>query len=283
MNIQYIKDLEDPLVSLYNSRAETRLRHYYEPEPGLFIAETPMVIERALKAGYEPFSVLGEEKILNENLGLFANCADDLPVRVCTDDILKEIAGYKLARGLMCAMRRKVLPSLTDVCSGAFRVVLMEEVQNPTNIGAIFRSAAALGMDAVLLTKGCSDPLYRRASRVSMGNVFQIPWTFFDERLSAGDRVRCLKSLGYRTLAMALTDDSVPLGSFSVREEDRIAVIMGTESTGLSTETLHECDTVIRIPMQNGVDSLNVAAASAVAFWELRKREENADRSGLPL
>ena len=266
-----ISDLKSPEIALYNDRAETKLYHYYEPEPGLFIAETPVVIERALAAGYEPVSVLGEEKIIAEQEALLQTFPKELPVYVCTSKVLSEIAGYRLARGLLCAMRRKRPASAEDVCKKASRVVLLEEVQNPTNVGAVFRCAAALGMDAVLLTKGCSDPLYRRASRVSMGNVFLVPWAYFDERISPSDRIVLLKEQGFYTAAMALGEHCVLLGSQDFSKHEKLAVIMGTESTGLNPETIEACDASVMIPMTGGVDSLNVAAAAAVAFWEFGK------------
>lgn len=265
-------DLSTPELALFNTRAETHLMHYFEPEPGLFIAETPMVVKRALEAGYEPMSVAGEERILKENEDLLLTMPKDTPVYVSTSEILSEIAGYKLARGLMCAMRRRALSPAEEIIKSASRIVLLEDVENPTNVGAIFRSAAALGMDGVLLTKGCADPLYRRASRVSMGTVFSLPWTYYDNRLAPAERVELLKQNGYKVLAMALTEDSVPLNLVPVSPEDKVAVIMGFESTGICEETLKACDLSVIIPMQNGVDSLNVAAASAVAFWELGKR-----------
>lgn len=292
LNICEIKDLDHPEISLYNDRAETKLVHYYEPEPGLFIAETPVVIERALLAGYEPVSVVGEEKIVKDQKALLSTLPDHIPIYVGTAQILSDIAGYRLARGLLCMMRRKKLPSPESVICGASRVVLLEEVQNPTNVGAIFRSAAALGIDAVLLTKGCSDPLYRRAARVSMGNVFNIPWTFLPKDIPVSDntssdkgrisyeplmpagRIEWLKSRGFYTAAMALSDDAVFLGSEDFSKYEKLAVIMGTESTGLHPDTIRSCDTSVMIPMKNGVDSLNVAAAAAVAFWELRRKEK---------
>ena len=266
------KDINAPAVELYNDRSETKLYHYYEPEPGLFIAETPMVIGRALDAGYEPVSVLGEAKIIKENEELMQRLPGDLPVYVCSDQVFEGIAGHSLTKGLLCAMRRKTLKRAEEVLKDASRIVVLEEVQNPTNIGAIFRSAAALGMDAVLLTKGCSDPLYRRSSRVSMGNVFCIPWAFFDENLSPSGRIEWLKKQGFFCMAMALDDNAVYLGDRDHSGYQRLAVVMGTESTGLVPETIRACDETAMIPMQKGVDSLNVAAAAAVAFWEVRKK-----------
>ena len=267
-----IKDLKDPVAAIYNDRSETKLYRYYEPEPGLFIAETPIVIERALAAGYEPVSMLGEARAVKANERLIQNLRDDIPVYVCSEEVFAGIAGHILTKGLMCAMRRRPNKSPEEICIGAERIVLLEEVQNPTNTGAIFRAAAALGIDAVLLTKGCSDPLYRRASRVSMGNVFCIPWGYFGEDLPPAGRIEWLKSRGFYCAAMALDDKAVPLGSEDLSKHERLAVIMGNESSGLKEETIRSCDISVMIPMQKGVDSLNVAAAAAVAFWEMRKK-----------
>lgn len=267
-----IKDLNDPAAAIYNGRAETKLYHYYEPEPGLFITETPMIIERALAAGYEPVSVLGETSAVKSNEELLLSLPDDIPVYVCSEEVLSGIAGYRLIKGLMCAMRRRHPANADEVCKNAERIVLLEEVQNPTNTGAIFRAAAALGMDAVLLTKGCSDPLYRRASRVSMGNVFCIPWGYFNGDPTPAERIEWLKSRGFYCVAMALDEKAVPLGSEDLSKHKKLAVIMGNESDGLKKETIRACDTAVMIPMHKGVDSLNVAAAAAVAFWEARKK-----------
>ncbi|MBO4289465.1 MAG: RNA methyltransferase [Lachnospiraceae bacterium] len=272
MNYYPVDDINIPELALFNERAETKLYRFYEPDPGLFVVETPMVIERALAAGYEPVAMVGEEAIARREAERLAPQLGDIPVYLSTDRVLSEIAGYRLARGLLCEFRRRKLPDPETVCAGASRVVLLEEVQNPTNVGAIFRSAAALGMEAVLLSKGCADPLYRRASRVSVGNVFLVPWTIFDSRMTAAQRISWLKAQGYVTVAMALSDNAVRLGEQDFGGEEKIAVIMGNEGEGLSAETIEACDVVVKIPMGNGVDSLNVAAASAIAFWELRKK-----------
>lgn len=275
LNYIYLKDgdLSREEIAIYNERAETRLYHYFEPEPGLFIAETPIVIERALAAGYEPFSMVGEEEILKETAERMPEHFESIPLYIGSHELLSDIAGYHLIKGLLCAMRRKPHPPVNDVLEKASRVVVLEAVMNPINIGAIFRSAAALGMDAVLLTKGCSDPLYRRSIRVSMGNVFNIPWTFYDERTGPADRIRLLKDRGFFTAAMALSEDSVPLDSQTLSGHEKLAVIMGSEYDGLCEETIRAADASVMIPMREEVDSLNVAAASAVAFWELRKRQ----------
>ena len=261
-----------PELSLYNERAETKLYHYFEPQPGLFIAETPMVIRRALDAGYEPVSLLGEEKLLESQKELLKDLPEGLPVYAAKDEVLSEIAGYKLARGMLCAMRRKPPVPFNEIADKSSRLVVLDRVMNPTNVGAIIRSAAALGMDGILLTKGCADPLYRRAARVSLGNVFLLPWTFVDERIRTDQLIGTLKEKGFLTAAMALTEDAEFLGAEDYSFTEKLAVIMGSESEGVSKEILEVCDRKVMIPMAAGVDSLNVAAASAVAFWEFRKK-----------
>ena len=274
MIITPITDINDPAIELYNERAETKLYRFYEPDPGLFIVETPMVITRALEAGYEPVSLAGEPKMMDCEAARLADAAfgGNIPAYVCSEEVLAELAGYRLARGILCTFRRRGLPAPEEVIRGVDRLVLLEDVMNPTNIGAIFRSAAALGMDAVLLSARCSDPLYRRASRVSVGNVFSVPWTFFDRRTTPAQRIEWLKAQGYTTVAMALSDDAVQLGERDFGAVEKIAVVMGNEGEGMSQEAIDACGLTVKIPMKNGVDSLNVAAASAVAFWELRKR-----------
>ena len=271
MRIVPVTDLNIPELALYNDRAETGLLHYYEPEPGLFIAETPMVIERALDAGYEPVSVLGEDKMLKSREDLLGRMPESIPIYSASGEILSGIAGYQLARGLLCMMRRRRTAPAGEVEKRASRLVILDRVMNPTNVGAIFRSAAALSMDGILLTKGCADPLYRRAARVSMGNVFLIPWTYIDERIPTHEFVNGLKERGFLTLAMTLAEDAVPLGSRDYSSAGKLAVVMGSESEGISEETAAACVDRVMIPMSRGVDSLNVAAASAVAFWEMRK------------
>lgn len=269
VSIMEIRDLEIPELEVYIDKKEVQLLHYYEPEPGIFIAESPNVILRALEAGYEPLSLLMEKKPLDEKERAILDRCGEIPVYTASLEVLTRITGYQLARGMLCAMRRKVLPSLKEICEGKRRIAILENVVNPTNVGAIFRSAAALSMDAVLLTKGSSDPLYRRAVRVSMGCVFQIPWTIMD----AGDwperTMQELRSMGYRTAAMALKEDSVSLKDERLKKEEKLAIILGTEGDGLAGRTIADCDYTVMIPMTHGVDSLNVAAASAVAFWEL--------------
>ena len=280
----YITDtdhLEDPELQIYTKLSETQLYHCREPHKGLFIAESPKVIERALNAGYKPVSMLmdrqqmkGEGAEILERIGTLEG--DPLPVYMAEETVLRNLTGFPLTRGCLCAMERKELPSVEETVRGASRICIMEEVVNPTNVGAIFRSAAALGMDAVLLTHGCADPLYRRAVRVSMGTVFQIPWTFLGNRRAPGwpqPGIDKLRGLGFKTAAMALKKDSVFISDPGLLTEPRLAVVLGTEGDGLAEETIAACDYTVMIPMFHGVDSLNVAAASAVAFWELRNRK----------
>lgn len=268
-----ITDFNAPELTLYKTRSEVQLLRYYEPNPGIFIAESPKVIQRALRAGYEPLSFLIEKKTPDlEEAELLASCTQ-IPVYTAKSEILKQLTGFALTRGMLCAMRRRTLPTLEEVCWHATRIAVLENVVNPTNIGAIFRCAAALQMDAVLLTTGCSDPFYRRAARVSMGTVFQIPWTYFPKDASwPEDGMNALKKLGFKTVAMALRNDSVQIDDPILHQEEKLAVILGTEGDGLADQTLTHCDYTVKIPMSHDVDSLNVAAASAVAFWELGKR-----------
>lgn len=273
-NIIEINDIAVPELDVYARTSEVQLFRYYEPDPGIFIAESPKVIERALNAGYEPISFLVEHKDLEGEAKYILDKYPEIPVYTAEYDVLVKMTGYALARGLLCAMRRRRLPSAEDICRNTSRIAILENVVNPTNIGAIFRSAAALHMDAVLLTNGCSDPLYRRAARVSMGTVFQIPWTYFDKKTSwPEDGMRTVKDLGFKTVAMALREDSYSIDDPELLAEEKLAVILGTEGDGLASQTIADCDYTVMIPMSHGVDSLNVAAASAVAFWELgRKR-----------
>ena len=268
-----IMDFMAPELDVYARLSENQLYHLYEPDAGIFIAESPNVIERALNAGYEPLSFLAETRELYGDAQRILMRCEHTPVYTAEFEILTRLTGFALTRGLLCAMRRKPLPTLEAVCAGARRIAVMERVMNPTNVGAIFRSAAALGMDAVLLTPGCSDPLYRRAARVSMGTVFQIPWTFLDEKICSWpeEGQKNLRKLGFRTAAMALKQDSVSVDHPALMAEERLAIVLGTEGDGLSEKTIADCDYTVMIPMAHGVDSLNVAAASAVAFWELKK------------
>ena len=265
-----IKDFAAPELDVYARTSEVQLLRYYEPEPGFFIAESPKVIERALHAGYQPISFLVEHKDLEREAGEILKKYPDVPVYTAEYEILVKLTGFALTRGMLCAMRRNPLPLAEEICRNASRIAVLENVVNPTNIGAIFRSAAALHMDAVLLTGGCSDPLYRRAARVSMGTVFQIPWTYFDKKTAwPGEGMQLLKNMGFKTAAMALRDDSVGIDNQTLQAEEKLAIVLGTEGDGLSSQTIADCDYTVKIPMSHGVDSLNVAAASAVAFWEL--------------
>ena len=266
-NIIEIQDFSDPALDLYARLTENQLLNRADPENALFVAESPLVIGRALDAHCEPVSFLMERQHIDgKGREILARCCQDIPVYTAEESVLAQLTGFHLTRGMLCAMRRPKLPTVEAVCRNARRIVVLENVMNPTNIGAIFRSAAALGMDAVLLTSAGSDPLYRRASRVSMGNVFLIPWTYLPEE---GDWTALLRSLGFRTVAMALRDDSVRLDDPRLAAEEKLAIVMGTEGDGLASSTIASCDYTVKIPMYHGVDSLNVAAASAVAFYEL--------------
>ena len=262
-----ITDFNAPELDVYARLTEAQLLNRHCLKEGLFIAESPKVIDRALNAGYEPVSFLVERKLLRgETLEVLERC-QGLPVYTAEFDLLTQLTGYQLTRGMLCAMRRRELPKAEDICKNARRVAVLEDVMNPTNLGAIFRSAAALGMDAVLLTPACSNPLYRRSARVSMGTVFQVPWTYLEEGW-----IGKLQSMGFKTAAMALTDDSVSVEDPALATEEKLAIVLGTEGEGLKDDTIAACDYTVKIPMYHGVDSLNVAAASAVAFWELRNR-----------
>ena len=267
VSIIEIQNFSDPALELYARLTENQLLNRADPENALFIAESPLVIGRALDAGCKPVSFLMERQhIEGKGREILARCCQDVPVYTAEESVLAQLTGFHLTRGMLCAMRRPKLPSVEEVCRSARRIAVLENVMNPTNIGAIFRSAAALGMDAVLLTCAGSDPLYRRASRVSMGNVFLIPWTYLPEE---GDWTQLLRSFGFRTVAMALRDDSVRLDDPRLAAEEKLAIVMGTEGDGLASTTIASCDYTVNIPMYHGVDSLNVAAASAVAFYEL--------------
>ena len=252
---------------------EPQLYHYYEPEPGLFIAESPNVIARALHAGYVPLSLLIDKKEFNPQVqALTAQCGD-VPVYLAESSVLSSIRGMHLTRGVLCAMRRKVQHFSFRTLQGMRRIALLENIMNPTNLGAVFRSAAALGIDAVLLTGGCTDPLYRRAARVSMGTVFQVPWFVLPDAPDAAQTAAELRTAGWQSAAMALCADSRSISDPEVKGAARLAIVLGTEGEGLRPETIAACDYTVKIPMAHGVDSLNVAAASAVAFWELRAQK----------
>ena len=266
-NIVEITDYNAPELDIYARLTEAQLMNRFDPKNAMFIAESPKVILRALDAGYTPVSILVEQtRMVGESLEAIGRCGD-VPVYTAPMDVLTQLTGYRLTRGLLCAMRRAPLPTVETVLKNTRRVAVLEEVMNPTNIGAIFRSAAALGMDAVLLTPGCSDPLYRRSARVSMGTVFQVPWTFLPENWQ-----QVLTENGYQTAAMALTDDSISVDDPCLETVDKLAIVLGTEGDGLADTTVAGCDYTVKIPMYHGVDSLNVAAASAVAFWQLRAK-----------
>lgn len=271
-NIIEITDFSASELDIYARLNESQLLHYFEPKGGLFIAESPKVVERALNAGCVPFSFLVERKHIDgEARDVIVRCGD-VPVYTADFAVLTKLTGFPLTRGILCAMHRPKMPSVEEVCAGARRIAVLENVVNPTNIGAIFRSAAALNMDAVLLTPACSDPLYRRALRVSMGTVFQIPWTYLgtkEDALWPRDGLKLLKRLGFKTAAMALSDDSVSIDEPKLMSEEKLAIVLGTEGDGLAGCTIADCDYTVRIPMSHGVDSLNVAAASAIAFWQL--------------
>lgn len=283
-NIIEINDFYAPELDIYARLTEAQLLNKDKPEEGLFIAESPKVIERALDAGYEPVSLLVEKKHIEGEAKEIIAKLSNVPIYTAEFDVISKLTGFNLTRGALCAMRRPTYPSMEEVLKGARRIAILENVMNPTNVGAIFRSAAALNMDAVLLTPGCSNPLYRRAIRVSMGNVFLIPWTYFGEETAGGkysvsdnptwpeEGMKLLKEAGFKTAAMALSDDSVSIDDTTLMAEDKIAVILGTEGDGLAKTTIADCDYTVKIPMANGVDSLNVAAASAVAFWQLGNR-----------
>mgnify|MGYP001059352559 CR=1 FL=1 len=275
LNIIEINNFNAPELDVYARYTEAQLLNKDRPEDGLFIAESPKVIGRALDAGYIPISVLVEKKQMEENeetqevLARFENTGTS--IFTAEFAVLTQLTGFKLTRGMLCTLKRRPLEDFRKLCKGKNRIAILEDVMNPTNVGAIFRSAAAMHMDAVLLTSGCSNPLYRRASRVSMGTVFQIPWTFIREKQEdwIENGIRRLHGLGFQTAALALSDDSVSIDDKRLREEKKLAIILGTEGDGLAEQTIAECDYTVKIPMTHGVDSLNVAAASAVAFWEL--------------
>lgn len=267
MELIEITDFGAPELDVYARLTEAQLLNRFEPQKGMFIAESPKVIMRALDAGCQPVSLLVERNHINDEAAEAIRRCGNVPVYTASLEVLTQLTGFQLTRGMLCAMRRPAPRSLEAVTAGAKRVVVLEGVMNPTNVGAIFRSAAALGMDAVLLTPGCTDPLYRRSARVSMGTVFQIPWTYLEENW-----LEALRERGFRTAAMALREDSYAIDDPALREVQKLAVVLGTEGDGLAADTIARCDYTVKIPMFHGVDSLNVAAASAVAFWELRAR-----------
>ena len=269
-----ITDFYAPELDVYARLNENQLLNRADPANALFIAESPKVVERAMNAGYEPVSMLVEKKHIEAEAKEVIARAGNIPVYTAEFEVLKKLTGFALTRGVLCAMRRRALPKVEDVCQGARRIAILENVMNPTNVGAIFRSAAALNIDAVLLTPACSNPLYRRSARVSMGTVFQVPWTYLygDDADWPHPGIDLLKNLGFKTAAMALCDESVSIDDEKLMAEKKLAIILGTEGDGLTTATIADCDYTVKIPMSHGVDSLNVAAASAVAFWQLGNR-----------
>ena len=269
-NVIEITNFSAPELDVYARLTEAQLLNRFEPAKGMFIAESPKVIHRALDAGCIPVSMLMERKDIDGSAKEILERCPDIPVYTADEELLCNLTGYHLTRGVLCAMRRPKLPTVEEICRTAKRIVILENVQNPTNVGAIFRSAAALGMDAVLLTPGCSNPLYRRSARVSMGTVFQIPWTFTGNWPEEG--MAQLRELGFKTASMALSDDSVSIDDPALMAEEKLAVLMGSEGDGLTEQTIAQSDYTVKIPMYHGVDSLNVAAASAVAFWQLRSK-----------
>ena len=273
-NIVEIQELHQPELDVFARLTEAQLRNRLEPEKGVFIAESPKVILRALQGGYQPVSLLMERRQIEGQASELIPLCGEIPIYTADREILEKLTGYQLTRGVLCAMRRPPLPTVEDVCAGAHRVAILESIVDPTNVGAIFRSAAALNMDAVLVTPTCCDPLYRRAVRVSMGTVFQIPWTRIGSTPADWPQagIRQLHDLGFKTAAMALSDDSVSIDDPKLLAEDKLAIVLGTEGDGLSRHTIADCDYTVRIPMSHEVDSLNVAAASAVAFWQLKLR-----------
>lgn len=273
-NIIEITDFEAPELDVFARLTEAQLRVRREAERGIFIAESPKVIQRALDAGYEPVSLLMERRhIEGQAREIIARCGE-IPVYTADRDLLAGLTGYTLTRGVLCAMHRPRLPSVEELCGGARRVAVLEGIVDSTNIGAIFRSAAALNIDAVLVTPSCSDPLYRRAVRVSMGTIFQVPWTRIGTEPGQWPRLGMerLRRLGFKTAAMALSDNAVSIEEPALRGEEKLAIVLGTEGDGLARGTIAACDYTVRIPMAHQVDSLNVAAASAIAFWQLRVR-----------
>ena len=273
-NIIEITDFSDPRLDLFARLTEGQLRRQQESEQGIFIAESPKVIERALNGGYEPVALLMERKHIDGDAAdILARCPD-VPVYTAGREVLESLTGFALTRGVLCAMKRRPLPAVEDLLKDARRVAVLEGIVDPTNVGAAFRSAAALNMDAVLVTPTCCDPLYRRAARVSMGTVFQVPWTRIgdDHTQWPHPGLERLNAMGFKTAAMALRDDSASIDDPSLLAEEKLAIVLGTEGDGLTDETIGSCDYTVKIPMSHGVDSLNVAAASAVAFWQLGKR-----------
>ena len=274
MDIIEIRDFQDPRLDVYARLNEPQLKHYFEPFGGIFIAESPKVVLRALEKGCQPLSLLIDEKQVDDDTRIVLEKCQNIPAFSGPPEVIRSLTGIPMTRGLLCCMKRPDLPDLETLCSSLHRIVILENVTNPTNVGAIFRSAAALGMEAVLLDHASTDPYYRRASRVAMGTVFQIPWTRLEKRKTEEDLhyADLLHQMGFKLAAMALTERAAPIDDPLLLQEEKLAVILGNEGEGLPKETLDKCDYTVIIPMENGVDSLNVAAASAVAFWQLGLR-----------
>lgn len=267
-----IDSIDDSRVDIFTKYNEAQLYHYYEPKPGVFIAETPEVIKRALDRGAEPIAFLVEEKAYESEVvtELLSHVDDDVDIFVAELNVINKITGFNLTRGVLAACHRPSLPNVDSLLQSSKRIAILEDVMNPTNVGAIFRSAAALGVDGIILTHDSADPFYRRAARVAMGTVFQVPWTYFDK---GSDYVNVLHKNGFAVVSMALKDNAISLADPVLKKQEKLAVIFGTESTGIKQETIDASDYVTIIPMHHGVDSLNVAAASAVTFWELCKKD----------
>ncbi len=272
-NVIEITDFHAPELDVYARLTEAQLLNRFEPKKGMFIAESPKVIERALEAGCVPVSCLMERKHIDGQAKEIIEQCGDIPVYTSEFDVLTQLTGFQLTRGVLCAMYRPPLRTVQQVCANARRIAVLEDIMNPTNLGAIFRSAAALGMDAVVLTPGCTDPLYRRSVRVSMGTVFQVPWAYLDAESQQWPHpgLELLRELGFETAAMALRDDTLSIDDPRLMNADKLAIVLGTEGDGLAQRTIADCDYTVKIPMSHGVDSLNVAAASAVAFWQLSR------------
>ena len=272
-NIIEIKDFSAPELDVFVRLTGAQLRNKLEPEKAIFIAESPTVIEVALNSGYEPIALLTDKRLINGAVANIIERCGDIPIYVAEREVLSQMTGFELTRGALCAMKRKALPSVEELLNNARRVAVLEAVADSTNIGALFRSAAALGIDAVLVTPTCCDPLCRRAVRVSMGTVLQVPWTRIGDTPDDWPEpsMERLKALGFKTVAMALTDESVSIDDEKLRSEEKLSIILGTEGDGLAKSTIADCDYTAKIPMSHGVDSLNVAAAGAVAFWQLTR------------
>lgn len=271
--IYHIDNLQVAEVRPYSQLTEAQLRNRLEPDSGIFIAESMKVIQVALAAGVEPISLLTEERHIGQALSVTQNCRSDLPIYTASDNLLQQLTGYRLSRGILCAMRRPKPLDATSICTHARRIAVIDSVVNATNVGVIFRGAAALGIDAVLLSPTCCDPLNRRSVRVSMGTLFQVPWAVMDAKYSWPEgAMQMLHKLGFCIAAMALRDNAITIDNPLLTTQERLAVLLGSEGDGLPTDVIKQCDYTVCIPMQNGVDSLNVAAAAAVAFWQLRIR-----------